>query len=105
MKMDAMQKRRMWKVIFYHFGFTVFFILISLLSPHRIIPNFSNPLELIGLISVQFLYLLQPVVALFIHSDTMASIIIPIWSIFFGWLFFTMVSWLNHFPVLGKKVF
>jgi len=30
---------------------------------------------------------------------------IPIWSICFGWLFVKLDNWLNHFPVLGKRVF
>jgi hypothetical protein len=30
---------------------------------------------------------------------------IPFWSICFGWLFVKLDNWLNHFPVLGKKVF
>jgi hypothetical protein len=29
----------------------------------------------------------------------------PIWSICFGWLFVKLDNWLNHFPMLGKKVF
>ena len=29
----------------------------------------------------------------------------PVWSICFGWLFVKLNNWLNHFPVLGKKVF
>ena len=28
-----------------------------------------------------------------------------IWSICFGWLYVKFTNWLNHFPVLGKKVF
>jgi hypothetical protein len=31
--------------------------------------------------------------------------IIPLWSFCFGWLFVKLDNWLNHFPVLGKKVF
>ena len=30
---------------------------------------------------------------------------IPLWSICFGWLYVKFTNWLNHFPVLGKKVF
>ena len=32
-------------------------------------------------------------------------IAIPIWSICFGWLNVKFKNWLNHFPVLGKRVF
>jgi hypothetical protein len=28
-----------------------------------------------------------------------------VWSICFGWIYVKSVSWLNHFPVLGRKVF
>ena len=28
----------------------------------------------------------------------------PIWSICFGWLFVKLDNWLNHFPVLGRRV-
>jgi hypothetical protein len=30
---------------------------------------------------------------------------VPLWSICFGWLYVKFTNWLNHFPVLGKKVF
>jgi len=30
---------------------------------------------------------------------------IPLWSICFGWIYVKFTNWLNHFPVLGKKVF
>jgi hypothetical protein len=30
---------------------------------------------------------------------------IPLWSYCFGWIFVKLDNWLNHFPVLGKKVF
>lgn len=30
---------------------------------------------------------------------------IPVWSYFFGWVFIRLKDWLNHFPVLGRKVF
>jgi hypothetical protein len=103
--MDAIKKKKIWKVIGCHFGFTVLFILISLSLPARMIPNYSNPSELIRFVCVQIIYLLQPIVFQFVHSPTLATIIMPIWSIFFGWLFSMFVIWLNHFPVLGRKVF
>ena len=28
-----------------------------------------------------------------------------LWSICFGWLYVKFTNWLNHFPVLGRKVF
>jgi len=27
------------------------------------------------------------------------------WSVCFGWLFVKLDNWLNHFQVLGRKVF
>jgi hypothetical protein len=30
---------------------------------------------------------------------------IPVWSFCFGWIFVRLDGWLNHFPVLGRKVF
>jgi hypothetical protein len=30
---------------------------------------------------------------------------IPVWSFCFSWVFIHGKDWLNHFPVLGKKVF
>ncbi|HAO79051.1 MAG TPA: hypothetical protein DCQ92_08765 [Verrucomicrobia subdivision 3 bacterium] len=32
-------------------------------------------------------------------------LLIPLWSFFFGWIFVKLDNWLNHFPVLGKRVF
>jgi hypothetical protein len=29
----------------------------------------------------------------------------PVWSICFGWLFVKLDNWLNHFPVLGRRIF
>jgi hypothetical protein len=46
------------------------------------------PYELDGL----FLYVLPLVIA-------------PFWSYCFGWLYVKFTNWLNHFPVLGKRVF
>ena len=31
--------------------------------------------------------------------------IMPLWSFCFGWIFAKLDNWLNHFPVLGRKVF
>jgi hypothetical protein len=30
---------------------------------------------------------------------------IPLWSQCFGWIFVILDNWLNHFPVLGRKIF
>jgi hypothetical protein len=31
--------------------------------------------------------------------------LLPLWSFCFGWISVKLDNWLNHFPVLGKRVF
>jgi hypothetical protein len=105
--MDAMQKRRMWKVIGYHLFFSVYVLFLLLTAYHPIFLNPSNPKSWIVFLGGSLLTLLQPV-ALTVanHGYEIAGIIlIPLWSICFGWVFVKILNWLNHFPVLGKKVF
>jgi hypothetical protein len=124
MKMDAMLKRRMWKVAIAHFILTL--IVVSKLYRHR---AWSGPMEArvwfdawgsfwsntFSFLDPQF-YLLEklfyvlpnPHVNLFYwhFSWELTSIIsVPLWSLCFGWLFVKFDNWLNHFPVLGKRVF
>ncbi len=33
------------------------------------------------------------------------TILVPLWSLCFGWLYAKFTNWLNHFPTLGKRVF
>jgi hypothetical protein len=131
--MDAMQKRRMWKVALVHFGATLIcgVTLITTLAffPELAdypLPNFplSNAAKFLWLFfepTLFVLLLLQPqfFIASIFNSVNFESaplfcislglvfyfISIPIWSICFGWLFVKFDNWLNHFPVLGKKVF
>jgi hypothetical protein len=129
MKMDAKQKRRMWKVVFGHFCLTILFILIVTSQPAI---AFSGNVErwlkfqehLVwdqawSQFWTDVAFLLQPpfwlsakILRMGIHSVFLtwlilisSFVLIPIWSICFGWLFVKLDNWLNHFPVLGKKVF
>jgi hypothetical protein len=110
MKMDAMQKRKIWIgaiVAITHFIVTVFAIWWA---------TKYNPFQFF---EGQVIFL-QPTVWIFVKfqgiflsrwtqfSDVffiLLYISIPLWSICFGWLYVKFTSWLNHFPVLGKKVF
>jgi hypothetical protein len=72
---------------------------------------------------LDILYILQPSILLPLVTDQAAlfrhffwggsphnlSIIFCVsmllWSLCFGWLFIKFDNWLNHFPVLGRRVF
>jgi hypothetical protein len=134
-EMDATQKRRMWKVTSVHFALSVFVALIILFfepvgfsGNHEARIRFNQWLvwHNAWFNSWETIFcFLQPQIAVFYylirHTDillTLRSIIspnaflilysvatIPLWSICFGRLFVRAKDWLNHFPVLGKKVF
>jgi len=106
MKMDAMQKRKMWKVAATHFvltiilGFGLFFG----------VPSWQESLE--GYFVKYACFILQPqfyILTIFHVPDWLWKTIwigsIPIWIFCFSWLFVKLDNWLNHFPVLGKRVF
>jgi hypothetical protein len=125
--MDATLKRRMWKVAIVHFCLTLF-VIASLHNSGWSGPSGSKA-EGIWIIKdtlkVGALVLLQPqlgvlfAVAKFSPNAIsqyfpwvsprllMAAwfVSIPIWTICFSWIFVRLDNWLNHFPVLGKKVF
>jgi hypothetical protein len=110
MKMDAMQKRRMWKVAIAHFVLSAIYI-FNLFNMSGI---FSG-LESIPywILQPQFLILFDLIGKLFQIKSSNLSVfligvcigLIPLWSICFGWIYVKFTNWLNHFPVLGKKVF
>jgi hypothetical protein len=129
--MDAMQKRRIRKVAIVHFVLTVFCFLSPLVFPpanswlgnasfDRVMGSYNwNEACVDSFVNLQFI--LQPQ-ALFIslgwhlffgiHSSvealsllTIQILTMPVWSFCFGWLFVKLDNWLNHFPVLGRKVF
>jgi hypothetical protein len=133
MKMDAMQKRRMWKVAFRHFASTIIFVFIAMLQPAI---AFSGNAERARLFQEQLFwhnlwerflmsigFLLQPQFWFFEKIPSLnlpvsllgistgwifvplMLISIPVWSICFAWIFIRTKDWLNHFPVIGRKVF
>jgi hypothetical protein len=117
MKMDAMQKRRMWKVAAIHLSFSLLTI-VGILYPGFYFGDFL-------FLSIEFWFkvgmLLQPFcyslamfflvvvdngseIPLWIQFLSML-ICILLWSLCFGWLYTKLVSLLNRDSVLGKKVF
>jgi hypothetical protein len=47
----------------------------------------------------------QLVAPVSLAANIISPLLVPIWSVFFGWAFVKLDNWLNHFPVLGKRVF
>jgi hypothetical protein len=47
----------------------------------------------------------HPVWLLALFFYVLIFLSVPLWSYCFGWIFIRSKDWLNHFPVLGKKVF
>jgi hypothetical protein len=128
MKMDAMQKRRMWKVVNAHLLATIFVFFVGTAVPagtwFGLSPKIFSILWREFWLTVLLMFQPQLSVTFLIHehppyiptatqdSHLLAMIIfaailisIPIWSLCFGWIYVKFTNWLNHFPVLGKKVF
>jgi len=119
--MDATLKRRMWKVAIAHFLLTLLFIWevarfqtlsFSLNYDHFSLMVWHNFwLKAFFVFQPQFLITqLNFVKSLDFEVVTRVVLdflfgIMPLWSICFGWLFVKFDNWLNHFPVLGRKVF
>ena len=116
--MEATLKRRMWKLALLHFSITAisFFAGLVLLLKYKDEDNYLVNVLYPSLSS--FLYFLQPLCLLIDwcmiqvspsfgrnHSALITFLSFPIWSICFGWIFIRGKDWLNHFPVLGRKVF
>jgi hypothetical protein len=97
----------MWKVIGYHFFFTVYVLFLLIASSHPKAVNPSDPAQWINIFGERLLIFLQPIAYLITghEHEIFALASIPLWSICFGWLFVKLDNWLNHFPVLGKRVF
>jgi len=113
--MDAMQKKRMRKVAVAHFFLTLF-VVWKLIHYSA----WSGPYEreiwfmAWGSFWLKIFYLFQPQFLLLsvIKFHVSGEILVPFfvlitvfWSLCFGWLFVKFDNWLNHYPVLGKKVF
>jgi hypothetical protein len=114
--MDATQKRRIKKVAIAHIvlsiaagwwlvwtiefvqgqwlSFPVFFSLQPLMLLINLAPSAGSELS-----STTFG---KTLVLLFILIGGISSVV---WSFCFGWIFIRAKDWLNHFPVLGKRVF
>jgi len=125
--MDATQKRRMKKVTTVHLVLTfIALVFVILFAPALGFSNSSHPslpLEIWVYFWMGALVLLQPLPVLvgFIlqhlfsglppHSTVVSLgwlvviLAIPFWSYCFSWIFIRAKDWLNHFPVLGKRVF
>ena|ERR1700683_3367362 len=121
MKMDAMQKRRMWKVAIAHFVLTALICLLIAMEFFQHAENVVNyksdfnfwfkiifTLQPQIWVSSKLVQIFGPIGLLDISGwcyFLLLAISIPIWSFCFGWLYVKFTNWLNHFPVLGKKVF
>jgi hypothetical protein len=117
MKIEATFKRRMWKVAIAHFVLTAFFGLSVLLRGWVFSGTQGMFLEVEAWrgFKIDALLFLQPQFWLlsqmgkpigpFWFFAGVCLISIPIWSFCFGWFYVRFVNWLNHFPILGKRVF
>ena len=122
MKMDSTQKRRMWKVAFVHFALTVFCIVAPIFISTAVTWSGAHNEAYFQALEhrawrqawfdfvCNFRFVSQPQFLLFskIFEGWVINLLlvtVPIWSICFGWLYVKFTNWLNHFPVLGRKVF
>jgi hypothetical protein len=128
--MDATLKRRMWKVAIIHFALSVLVIITAVLFPNNCaLVKIDGQLQLVmigalGCLLWTAINFLQPFyipmvsyvqqvnwLYLYYRADSKIMNIISIfvliafWSLCFGWIFVKLDNWLNHFPVLGRKVF
>jgi len=127
--MDAMQKRKAQIVSLVHFGLTLCVALLAYyITPHshsdlletRIRHEIWSQFCGVILLTLQpfpiFIVWASQVVlhAIWLHSPiwlaaTLTWIVllisVPLWSYCFGIIFVKFDNWLNHFPVLGKRVF
>jgi hypothetical protein len=118
--MEATLKRKMWKVTIVHFTLTFVCGLILMISLFSSIPDSKKTLLIV--LEGSVFALLQPqfwfAPAIFSEGNFSSMslftawmlfvfyfISVPFWSYCFGWLFVKSDNWLNHFSVLGRKVF
>ncbi|HEY4952179.1 MAG TPA: hypothetical protein VII71_02190 [Verrucomicrobiae bacterium] len=104
-------------------SFIVWFRVPSDLAWLHIPQGFYFGYGALGNTELDFLYILQPSILLALVTNgpeilkgffsaglhnyltIVFCVSMPIWSLCFGWIFVKFDNWLNHFPVLGKKVF
>jgi hypothetical protein len=125
--MGTTQKQRTWKVAIIHFCLTL--LVIASLRNSGWSGRFGSKAEDTWIIKetlkVGSLVLLQPQLGVLFAAAkffptalahyfswvppwllmTVWFVSIPVWSFCFGWIFIRSKDWLNHFPVLGEKVF
>ena len=123
--MDAMQKRKIRKVAIVHFGLTVLSVVVVIMIPTAIISNhvdFAGDARAhergewnrawfyffqdVGLCLQPQFWLFEKLKKVGTNIPMLLALFtIPFWSLCFGWIFVKLDNWLNHFPVLGKRVF
>jgi hypothetical protein len=119
--MDAKFKRRICKVAFAHFALSIviYFSYLGILSGETNSDLFwafrNGALALLqpqtfGLPAVyleRFLAGLLEAMNLRYKNGVVIPVLIsvPVWSLCFSWIFIRIKDWLNHFPVLGRKIF
>jgi len=120
--MDATQKQRIRKTAKIHFAMSVFLGLAFLIVAPSMATTKSHsmpdPILIGSFFSLVFAFMvLQPqffllpilIVALtkkyFPIDNLLGVILVPFWSYAFSWILIHSKDWLNHFPVLGKRVF
>jgi len=123
--MDAMQKKRMRRMAIVHFGLSVFCFCVPIFISTAVIWSGAHDASYYRALEHQawkqaWLHFnfncslaLQPQFwffsKIFVGSKNnllfLLLLTIPVWSICFGWIFAKLDNWLNHFPVLGKRVF
>jgi hypothetical protein len=107
----------MWKVAIAHFALTLFAFWELLHFTSYFGPSDQfKVFEIWQNLWLKMVFLLQPQCLIFLLKmetpETISRIIfccfvlyVPVWSYCFGLLFVKLDNWLNHFPVLGKRVF
>jgi hypothetical protein len=132
--MDEKLERRMRVVSLVHFGLTLCVaFLVYYMTPFSKDGRFHSALletqirhEIWSRVGVVILFALQPLPifivlasqivlhAIWLNSPTWLAatltwvvilLSVPLWSFYFGRIFIRAKDWLNHFPVLGKRVF
>jgi len=129
--MDEKLERRMRIVSLVHFGLTLCVALLAYYiskdaRPHSALLETQIKHEILSQFYVVILLTLQPLPifivwasqvvlhAIWLHSPIWLAatltwvvllISVPFWSYCFGIIFVKFDNWLNHFPVLGKRVF
>jgi hypothetical protein len=121
--MDATQNRRIWTVAIAHLLLSLF--VVSELASHS---AWSGPQEAYIWFEawlsfwIKAFVLLQPICVCVLWAlhflnlgnwGGIGTFLVGLailltgvcWSMCFGWLFVKSTSWLNRFPILGKKVF